>query len=67
MARVVLQASDKLSGVLAIYYSLDGGAAVAYQTPILVTAPGKHTLLYWSEDNAYNNGQGQTLTFTVRR
>jgi subtilase family serine protease len=67
MARIVLQASDKLSGVLATYDSLDGGPAVAYTTPILVTAPGKHTLLYWSEDNAYNNGQGETLTFTVRR
>jgi len=22
----------------------------------------KHTLLYWSEDNAYNNEEGQTLT-----
>ena len=67
MARIVLQASDNLSGVLAIYDSLDGGPAVTYTTPILVTKQGTHTLLYWGEDNAYNNGQGETLTFTVRR
>jgi subtilase family serine protease len=66
LARIVLTASDKLSGVLRTFYQLDGGPVLTYNTPILLTRPGKHTLFYWSEDNAYNNEEGHTLTFTIR-
>jgi len=66
LARIVLSASDKLSGVLRTFYQLDGGPVVTYNTPILLTKLGKHTLLYWSEDNAYNNEPEQTFTFTIR-
>jgi hypothetical protein len=66
LARIVLSASDKLSGVLRTFYQLDGGPVVTYNTPILLTKPGKHTLNYWSEDNAYNNEELQTFKFTVR-
>ena len=46
-------ASDTLSGVAWIRYSLDGKSAVA-SSAVTVSAPGTHTVLFEAQDNAGN-------------
>ncbi len=64
-ATVTLTATDDLSGVAGISYSLDGAPAQAYKTPLSVSAPGPHTVAFFSEDLAGNVEAPKTLTFTV--
>jgi hypothetical protein len=52
--QVTLSAIDKLSGVNATYYSVDGGVTQAYSGPFTVSGGGKHTVAFWSKDNAAN-------------
>jgi hypothetical protein len=50
---VTLTAGDALSGVAATWYTIDGGAQQAYSAPF--TLPdGRHTVTWWSVDNAGN-------------
>ncbi len=42
------------SGVAAITYALDGGAAQTYSGPGSIAAQGDHTLAYWSVDGVGN-------------
>ena len=57
---VTLTATDTASGVTATCYSLDGGPALTYGEPFEVSAPGSHSVTYYSTDNAGNAGQPQT-------
>jgi hypothetical protein len=41
------------SGVAATYYQLDGGATTQYNNPVQLS-DGRHTVTYWSVDNAGN-------------
>ena len=51
---VEINASDALSGLLGIQYSLDGGPWENYTSIITIIASGEHTLLYRAEDIAGN-------------
>ena len=64
--KVTLSATDKSSGVAAKFYSLDGGANVAYSAPFTVSGPGAHTLHYFSKDVAGNTEGAHTTMFTIR-
>jgi RHS repeat-associated protein len=62
---VALAATDNLAGVRATYYALDGGTALAYGGPILVSGDGAHTLSYWSIDRADNEETHHSLTVRI--
>ena len=51
---VSLTASDGLSGVAATWYTVDGGTTQVYTGPFTISADGRHTITYWSADNAGN-------------
>jgi hypothetical protein len=63
---VAISATDALSGVAHSYISIDGGPYDLYYFPIPLL-PGKHTVGYFSIDNANNVNQAQTAVFTIRR
>ena len=60
-----LSAQDAGSGVNAVQYSLDGAAAEAYGTDLIVGTAGSHTLEFWALDNAGNSEAPQSVAFTV--
>ncbi len=53
-AQVTLTSSDVSSGVAAIRYTVDSGAAQAYAGPFDVAAEGSHVVTYWAVDAAGN-------------
>ena len=59
----ILSATDMLSGVDAVYLSVDGGATEATDTVRLDTV-GDHTITYWAVDTAGN--ESAHLTHDVR-
>jgi hypothetical protein len=65
---VTLTASDNFSGVNTTHYSIDGGAATAYDSPFKV-GKGLHTVTFWSTDLAGNvedkTASGHSLTLKV--
>ena len=54
---VILTASDLLSGVAHIYYTVNGGGQQTYSGgfTIPVTATGTNTIVYWAVDGANNS------------
>ncbi|PXY27348.1 OmpL47-type beta-barrel domain-containing protein [Prauserella muralis] len=65
MATVSLSATDAGSGVRFVRYSLDGGSYTAYNEPVVITAPGKHTVLYHAVDHEGNRSEDGKLTFNL--
>jgi hypothetical protein len=65
-ATIKLTATDNAggSGVAHTYYKLDGGAQTE-ATTINVTAPGAHSLAFWSVDTAGNVETQKTASFTI--
>ncbi len=63
---VTLSASDAQSGVNFTMYKLDGGEWTVYTDSFIVTQDGAHTLLYFSVDNAGNEEEEKTKTFTIQ-
>lgn len=63
--QVTLTATDNLSGVAAIYYQIDAGRRQTYTGSFVITAPGPHTLGYYSVDNAGNVEATQYASFVV--
>jgi parallel beta-helix repeat protein len=53
---VALNAEDADSGVLQIYYTINGGEAEGYGEPILFDVDGTYTVQFWSVDLAGNTG-----------
>nr|WP_233520407.1 chitobiase/beta-hexosaminidase C-terminal domain-containing protein [Prauserella sp. PE36] len=64
-ASVELTAHDAESGVDSVEYSLDGGEFTAYTGPVVVSAPGEHTVSYRATDNSGNTSEPGSVTFTV--
>ncbi|WP_166848302.1 OmpL47-type beta-barrel domain-containing protein [Isoptericola sp. BMS4] len=64
-ATVTLAATDDESGVDTVEYDLDGAGFAAYTDPVVVTAPGEHTLGYRATDAAGNVSEAGSVTFTV--
>jgi len=51
---VTLSATDELSGVESTWYQIDSGYWKLYNTPFTVSGDGRHTVYYYSFDNAGN-------------
>ncbi|HSE17921.1 MAG TPA: PQQ-binding-like beta-propeller repeat protein [Pyrinomonadaceae bacterium] len=49
--QVSLSAFDDLSGLFGSFYRIDGGATQTYNGTFVFSAPGQHTIEYWSVDN----------------
>ncbi|MCX8174295.1 MAG: DNRLRE domain-containing protein [Thermoplasmata archaeon] len=45
-----LNASDELSGVGGLYYSVDGGEATLYTVPVTISKEGYTNVSYWASD-----------------
>jgi hypothetical protein len=58
---VTLSASDGLSGLEAVYYSVDGGEHQKYTAPITGLPAGHHNITYHGRDNAGNREPDRTL------
>ncbi|MCR6487466.1 copper-binding protein [Amycolatopsis sp. OK19-0408] len=64
-ATVTVTASDTGSGVAAVEYKVDSGAWAAYSAPVVVSAPGAHTVGYRARDVAGNASPEGSVSFTV--
>lgn len=64
-ATVTLDALDESSGVAVTEYDLDGAGFVPYTEPVVVTAPGSHTLTYRATDGAGNTSVAGSAAFSV--
>ena len=62
---VTLSATDPDSPVVATYYSLDGGARVAYSAPFTVSTDGVHQLSFYSTDPSGNQEKPNALTIKI--
>jgi hypothetical protein len=62
---VTLTAEDRTSGVRAIWASVDGAPYGAYSGPIRFTAPGEHTIEYFSVDVAGNAESPKIANITI--
>jgi PKD repeat protein len=63
--QAVLFASDSLSGVAGIRYSLDGGDWQVYSSELTVNADGEHIIEYYSVDKAENSESVKSETFRI--
>ncbi len=64
-AEITLESSDAMSGVDAIYYSLDGGAFQKYVSPVAVSTVGDHDIAFYAVDLAGNVEAQATAEFEV--
>lgn len=62
VTHVTLTPVDAGSGVFGTYFSIDTGQAIYMYSGPFDLPSGKHTIEYWSEDNAYNLETHHTLT-----
>ncbi|QGN58529.1 PxKF domain-containing protein [Nostocoides sp. HKS02] len=68
-ALVTLAASDNLSGPATTWYSVDGAAPVTYAGAFDFSAPGVHTITFWTRDVAGNledvTAPGHAITLKI--
>jgi plastocyanin len=64
-ATIAISASDADSGIDTVHIAIDGGAYAPYTEPVVVTAPGAHTVNYRATDNSGNTSEIGSVTFTV--
>jgi hypothetical protein len=62
---VTLAATDLLSGLASINYTLDSGMTQVYNAPISLTNDGTYIINYWSIDLVGNVETEQTLTIII--
>ena len=63
--QVSLGATDDFSGVANTFYSVDGGVTETYSGAFIISAPGQHTVQFWSVDNAGNTEATQMVEVKV--
>jgi outer membrane protein assembly factor BamB len=63
--QVSLTASDAMSGIANIFYSVDGGAQQTYAGPFTISTDGSHTVNYWSMDVAGNTEAQQSTVVKI--
>jgi hypothetical protein len=63
--QVSLSATDNVSGVQSTSYRIDGGATQSYTGPFGISAPGQHTVQYWSVDNLGNTEATHSLPVNI--
>jgi hypothetical protein len=51
---IILKATDQLSGVENIYYSIDGSPFQVYKSPLIIDQEKEYNLKYYSADNVGN-------------
>jgi hypothetical protein len=61
-----LKATDNLSGIENIYYSLDGQSYIPYTSPIVLSGE-VHKLMYYAVDNVGNSSIIKTSTIDARK
>ncbi len=61
--KLELNAKDALSGLQAIYYSIDGGAYTKYTQPLSFTEEKEYTLKYYSVDNVGNSEEVKEVKY----
>lgn len=69
LASIVITATDTMSGVASITYSLDGALDVqvnAASTTVTTAGIGEHSLVYLATDKAGNVSESSETTFAVR-
>ncbi|WP_327660404.1 MULTISPECIES: OmpL47-type beta-barrel domain-containing protein [unclassified Streptomyces] len=64
-AKLTVTATDDMSGVDKVEYSLDGGPYLAYTAPVVVDRVGAHSVAYRASDKAGNAAAAQTFVFAV--
>jgi hypothetical protein len=64
-ASVTLNATDVLSGIKTISYSIDGGITHTYDVPFTISGSGNHIVTYFATDNAGNVEGAKNLSFTI--
>ncbi|MDQ7772496.1 MAG: hypothetical protein RDU13_03115 [Elusimicrobiales bacterium] len=62
---VMLVSTDALSGVVTIYYSLDGGETAVYTSSFAVAAEGPRSLAFHAVDNVGNIEPERTALFRI--
>ncbi|MBC7128248.1 MAG: carboxypeptidase regulatory-like domain-containing protein [Thermoplasmatales archaeon] len=62
---VTLTATDDESGVNATYYRINEGDWITYTAPFTLSAPGKHTIEYYSIDNEGNEEEPKTAYIPI--
>lgn len=62
--QIALKATDEMSGLEAVYHSLNEGALSTY-SPVSASQEGKNTYSYYAVDNVGNAEKLKTETFTV--
>jgi outer membrane protein assembly factor BamB len=63
--QVSLSATDDFSGVANTFYNVDGGVTQTYSGPFSISAPGQHTVQFWSVDNVGNTEATQMITVKI--
>ena len=61
---LTLTATDDLTGVKAIYYTINGGAPQLYTGPVTL-AQGRYVITYWAVDGAGNVEPADTILIDV--
>ncbi len=66
-SKIGLVSIDNLSGCNQTYYYIDHKKTTVYKSPIelLALENGPHTLIYWADDNVFNEEQHQEYRFIV--
>jgi probable HAF family extracellular repeat protein len=62
-----LAATDAVTGVKSISYSLDGAASKVYSAPISVTTNGTHTITYQATDKSGHVESTKQITFSIKK
>ncbi|MEK7618222.1 MAG: hypothetical protein AAB410_03675, partial [Patescibacteria group bacterium] len=62
---VLEEAPEQTSGVLKIEHNLDNAGWQTYVNPLSVVSEGQHSIQFYAVDNAGNEEQEQTVSFTI--